>query len=138
METKSKYGVKSDKANRTIDGIVFDSKMEAEYFRWLKMRGIKPDAIQPRFILQEKFKSQYGAIREICYVADFQFGKYVLDVKGAETTEFLIKKKLFAKMFPDLVLVLVKGSGSKWNHWLFKVPTKKRKSTLLTIEDIAL
>ncbi|MGM0903087.1 MAG: DUF1064 domain-containing protein [Bacillota bacterium] len=87
-----------------VDGIQFDSKAEAKYYeqlKWLKQaKQIKDFKLQPRFLLQESFKKNGKTIRKIEYVADFEIHNLdgsieIVDVKGHETKEFLLKKKLF-------------------------------------------
>ena len=87
---KSKYGaIKTE-----IDGHVFDSKKEADYYIELKMRlqakDIKGFCIQPVFILAPKLK----------YKADFivfnnDNTAEIIDVKGFKTKEYITKKKVF-------------------------------------------
>lgn len=101
---KSKYGNKK----MTIDGITFDSIAEAKYYeqlKWLKEANqIKDFILQPRFLLQESFRKNGKTFRKIEYVADFEIHNLdgsieIIDVKGHETKEFLIKKKLFEKRY---------------------------------------
>ena len=120
---KSKYGVsggRSGREKRTCDGIVFASIAEMEYYILLNEKNICFE-MQPSFVLQEGFKSEYGKIRDIRYVADFRIGKYVVDVKGMETPEFRLKKKMFLKLNSDLVLVLAKKSGKNWKHYEYEI-----------------
>lgn len=99
-------------------GVKFDSKAEGAFFAYMvNVLGIPKDNIilQPKFTLQEKFDSPvYGHIRAIEYRSDFQFGGVVFDVKGVETKDFVMKKKIFAKKYPHLILVLVKRKGKRF------------------------
>ena len=56
------------------------------------------------FELQPRFKKEGKTYRPITYIADFvvyyEDKTYVIDTKGAETTEFKLKKKLFEYKFP--------------------------------------
>jgi hypothetical protein len=102
------YGIK-------VEGIRFDSKMEAEYYLVLKeqlRQGIIQDIIlQPRFILQDSPKIEYRADFQIVYPGgDME----VIDVKGMQTKEFKVKKKLFAKVYEDYKLTLVTRKGRRW------------------------
>ncbi len=101
-----------------IDGIKFDSKKESQRYCELKLLEkaniIHSLILQPKFILQEKFKKNGKSYQEIKYIADFQYfcnerQKLVVeDVKGFETTEFKLKRKMFEFMFRDLELTLIK------------------------------
>lgn len=107
MKRYSKYNAK--KAN--VDGHKFDSKREAERYRELKLleRGkeIRNLVLQPRFLLQDKFKDRTGKThRKIEYVADFLYinkdGKAIVeDVKGVLTDVYKIKKKMFLKKYDN-------------------------------------
>ena len=106
---KSKY-----KNNRVrVDGILFDSQLEADYYSdlklQLKMGTIKGFCRQPEFVLQEGF----GDIRPITYKPDFivfhNDGNYeIVDTKGFETQEFKRTRKLFKARFPGLELKVIK------------------------------
>lgn len=100
-----------------IDNIKFDSKAEANRYIELKMlekaRKISDLELQPKFILQEKYINNKGEkIRAITYKADFCYlegNKIVVeDVKGVETKEFKIKKKLFENKYRDIDFRLIK------------------------------
>lgn len=101
-----------------VDGITFDSKAESIRYSELKLMNkagyITDLVLQPKFILQEGFKKNGLTYRPIYYRADFQYFDKSLkqiiieDVKGQETKEFLIKKKLFEKRYADLSLSLVR------------------------------
>lgn len=107
---KGRYTV-SSKADRTVDGIVFDSRLEARFYAYLKNRVPKGELhLQPEFLLQEKCKTPDGkAIRSISYRGDFLLGpkregvdtpldnnrNVVIDAKGHLTDVFRIKAKMF-------------------------------------------
>ena len=113
-----------------IDGIVFDSQTEAEYYQYLKeemnMRRVRRFEMQKEFILQEKFlivngeridetnkdfkkiqKANPGCTTQaIKYVADFVVDyadgtRKVIDVKGQKTVDFKIKEKMFNYRYPE-------------------------------------
>jgi len=106
-KNNSKYNNRKIK----IDNHVFDSLGEANRYRELKMllRGgmIRNLQIQPIFTLQEKFTHENKCIRAIQYVADFQYEtlndqkwvKVVEDYKGYKTDIYLLKKKMFLKLY---------------------------------------
>lgn len=126
----TKYGAKKT----TVGGIEFDSKAEAQYFGYLlerKKKGeIKDFTMQPEFTLLEGFKKNGKAFRPIKYIADFWVdypnGEIeIVDVKGFETPDFKIKRKLFEKKYP-YPLTLVKHV-KKHGGWITVDEWKKLK-----------
>jgi hypothetical protein len=110
-----KKGNKFNAKKVTVDGIKFDSKAESEYYlhlKELKERGqIKDFELQPPFVLQESFRLRGELVRQIKYVADFRVfendgSTFIVDVKGMETADFKIKKKLYLKRFPEPLKLL--------------------------------
>ena len=100
----------------TVDGILFDSIMEARYYVFLceqKGCGIVDSFVcQHPFELQPKFKKDGKTIRPITYIADFlvQYNngtEKAIDVKGRITKEFALKHKMFDYRFPKTQLELV-------------------------------
>lgn len=103
---KSKYSA----VNTKVDGISFDSKKETRRYKELKILEkadeIKSLELQPRFLLQEKFKYNGKTIRKIEYIADFRYidekgNTVVEDVKGMKTEVYKIKKKIFLKIYGE-------------------------------------
>lgn len=100
----------------TLDGIVFDSAMEATRYAELKLLErageITSLKLQPVFVLLENYKREGVTIRGIKYYADFSYmekGKCVVeDVKGMETDVFKLKRKLFEYHNPGIKLTLIK------------------------------
>ena len=101
-----------------VDGILFDSQLEADYYSdlklQLKMGTIRGFCRQPEFVLQEGF----GDVRLITYRPDFIVfnldGTYnIVDTKGFETQEFKRTKRLFRAKFPKLELKVVKRDGNE-------------------------
>ena len=71
-----------------------DSGWESDFKNFLDELKIKYE-MQPKFILQPKFKKDNKIIREIIYKADFKLeNELVIDIKGMSTAVFLIKKKM--------------------------------------------
>lgn len=107
MARRNKYNAKKT----VVDDIEFDSMKEAERYRELKLlekgKEIRNLVLQPRFLLQEKFKDKQGKThRKIEYVADFMYvdkenNKIVEDVKGVLTDVYKIKKKIFLKIYDE-------------------------------------
>lgn len=88
-----------------IDGIVFDSKHEAERYCELKLLArageIRELMLQYPFELIPAQKDEHGKTieRPICYIADFVYfdrdGNLVVeDAKGMKTEVYKLKKKL--------------------------------------------
>jgi len=87
-----------------VDGIVFDSKKEAERYRQLlllqragEITGLQ---IQVPYVLIEK--SKYG--KTIKYIADFVYreknGEQIVeDTKGVKTPVYRLKKRLMAEIY---------------------------------------
>jgi hypothetical protein len=101
---RKRGGSKYANVHCEVDGQRFDSKAERD--RWLQLRmleragEIRNLRRQVKYVLIEKQERPSGGIeRECSYVADFVYlrhaGQHVVeDVKGAETPEFRIKRKL--------------------------------------------
>jgi len=91
----------------TIDGILFDSKKEGNYYTKLKLMQnagvIWNLELQKKFILQKGFSFNGKTIREISYYADFVYedkdGLHVVDTKGYRTDVYKLKKKLFIRKY---------------------------------------
>lgn len=85
------------------DGIVFDSKREADRYTQLrlleragKIHGL---ALQPSFTLVDSRRNALGKVeRAVVYVADFLYfegdSRVVEDAKGVRTPDYVIKRKL--------------------------------------------
>lgn len=133
----NKYGARKT----VVDGITFDSKAEAKYYeqlKWLKKaKQIKDFSLQPRFELQETFKKHDKTFRKIEYIADFEVtnldgSKEVIDIKGMETKEFAIKRKLYERKFdtPLKVIAYDRSFGFIELDKLKKLKRKAGKSTV--------
>lgn len=105
---KNKYG-----AEKTIfEGRKYDSKMEAEFSALLNLKEksgeIRDIEYQPKIYLTEA---------RILYKPDFSFyrgeKKIYVDVKGAETAVFKLKKRLWAS-YIDAPLEIVKKKSSRF------------------------
>lgn len=104
-EKKNKFGA----IKTTVDGIVFDSKLESERYKELKyleksgeISGLQR---QVEFVLIPK--SEYG--RTISYVADFTYtqdGKFIVEdtkSKATKTAVYRLKKRLVAEKYKILI-----------------------------------
>lgn len=104
-KTRSKYNNKKV----TLDGITFDSKIEASYYEHLKQleqQGIISEFLmQKEYIVFEGYTKGGKKVLPIKYKADFEVHYpdnriEVIDIKGFETADFKLKKKLFEYRFP--------------------------------------
>lgn len=109
---KTKY-----KSVRTeIDWIKFSSKLESRFYQWIiSQPKITLIELQPKFILQDKFRTKdWEAIRAITYIADFyieyEWDKYYIDSKGNKDSVFKIKQKMWQKRYgQDNILLVCKS-----------------------------
>lgn len=110
-----------------IDNIVFDSRMEADFYLLLldlKQKGIVADIeLQPTYSLLPSFKKNGRTIRKMDYIADFLVtyengSTEIIDVKGISTEAFKLKKKLFDYYYPDLTLKVLQRDRitRKWKQ----------------------
>ena len=98
----------------TIDGITFDSKLEATRYTELKLlerKGIIKDLkLQPSYELIPTFKKDNKTYKKATYKADFSYydnelGKTIIeDTKGYKTDVYELKKKLFEYLYKDLTI----------------------------------
>lgn len=105
----TKYGAKKT----VVDGITFDSKAEANRYAALKIQ--QHAGVISRLELQPQFKCAVNG-RHICtYKADFRYfcnarqRLVTEDVKGVETRDFKLKKKLVEALFYPLTIDVVKA-----------------------------
>lgn len=112
----NKYGNKKVK----IDGMLFDSQLEANRYFQLKLlekaKEIKDLRRQVTFELQPKYKKGNKYILPINYIADFVYydvkkkKTIVEDTKGFKTEVYKIKKKMFEYLYYDLEITeITKG-----------------------------
>ena len=104
----------------SVDGIKFDSKLEAERYRQLKIlerAGVIYDLeLQPEYELIPSFRKGGKTWRKTVYKADFRYilaenDKTIIeDVKGSTaviTDVFRLKQKLFEYKYPELTIKIV-------------------------------
>lgn len=120
-----------------IDGIKFDSKHEAEYYLYLKKLKeegkIKDFGLQHKFELQPSFKKYGKAHRAITYTVDFAIYhlngevEYV-DVKGVETQQGVMRKKMFDYLFDEKLTWIQKSiKYGDENGWIEYDELKKKR-----------
>ena len=101
MTTRSKYN--NRKTN--VDGIVFDSKKEAQRYGELKCREMAGDIIDLKLQVPFGFVLPGDSKPVFKYIADFVYldrtnGQFKIeDVKGFKTPLYKLKKKLIEKKF---------------------------------------
>ncbi len=116
----NKYGARP----KTVDGIRFDSTLEARYYEHLKL--LKQAGVISKLELQvkcellpaQKHPVTGKHIRAINYFADFRVtypdgSVEYLDTKGFEKPEFKLKAKLFIGKYKQS-LWLIRKSGKNW------------------------
>lgn len=95
----------------TVDGHKFDSKMEADYYYYLKIKKSKGEianfTVHPTIVIQEPFKFKGKTVKAITYTPDFMV-RYLdgnvdyIDVKGVKTQEFRIKEKMLKYLYRNV------------------------------------
>ena len=103
---KSKYGAKRTK----IDGLLFDSKKEADYYSELKLLQMAGEidgfCMQPIFLLQEGMEERKPITYRADFIVFYPDGTYeIIDTKGMETDVFKLKEKMFNSRYPHLDLI---------------------------------
>lgn len=96
-----------------VDGILFDSKAEADYYCQLKLMlragEITGFCRQARFLITEGVNGERGTEYVTDFIIFYPNGNYqIVDVKGKETDVFKIKEKAFREKYPKLKIELEK------------------------------
>lgn len=134
MTTKSKLGNKKT----TVDDIEFDSKLEANFYIYLKQlqseNKIDHFELQPEFILIPAFEKNGKKYRATKYIADFKVYEtnniddfFIVDTKGFITADFAIKEKLFNYVYKDIDLYLITYVAATKEWITLKEANKRRK-----------
>ena len=112
-----------------IDGYTFDSKVEGKYYEYLKDLKAKEKILnfelQPKYILLNKFNYMGKSRQAITYTPDFLIyhtdgTEELIDVKGMETQQGNMRKKLFEYKYQNLKLTWI-ASNYKYgneNGWI--------------------
>ena len=154
-KTKSEGKIPHKKT--TIDEIEFDSKMESEYYEYLKelkANGMIRDfSLQPQYMLQEKFviilgeliygsdvnfeklkrKHKAPTISAITYKADFKiidldYSERTVETKGRSTPEFELRKKMLLHKYPSInYFVLIKHKDTWLDYYEHMKAERLRK-----------
>ena len=130
---KSKYGSKKIE----IDGIVFDSIAEGEFYLYLKdlkeQGKIKKIILQEKLVLQEGFKKNGKTNRAITYTVDFTVlddeDKLTrIDVKGMETQQGNLNRKMYDYKYNEpLVWVAKNKKYGNEQGWIEYDRLKKKR-----------
>lgn len=105
---------------KAVGGIIFRSTLEADCYQFFSLMqtagAIRSLECQPKFVLQAKMRRDGKAIREIAYIADFRFERFVqsspgwgewkrvvVDAKGFRMQVYRIKRKMFLALYPDIL-----------------------------------
>jgi hypothetical protein len=130
-EVKPTKAAKYKNKKITVDGHNFDSETEARFYEKLKslkaLGEVAEFYLQPKFELLPKFQTKDGEnIRAMTYTADFKIiypdgSEEIVDIKGMETTEFLLKAKLLKYHYRDLDFKIVAELPKKYGggHGVF-------------------
>ncbi len=104
---------------KIVDSIEFRSTLEARTYQilksWEAAGAIRNLKLQPRFVLQEKFRRDGKTVRAMHYSPDFQYEDnrlddncreywrtVVIEAKGHKTQPYQMRKKLFLAKYPDI------------------------------------
>ena len=113
--------MKYNNQKKTVDGLTFDSILEARRYTVLKSRleagTISDLRLQPHYTIMEGYKDLSGTyIRPVQYIADFSYiinedgRRIVEDAKGVRTEAYAIKRKLVRDRFGvDVVEITAKN-----------------------------
>lgn len=95
---------------RIVDGIRFDSTAEAEFYKLLKS-----DSAVDHVDCHVKTTLPEGLTLNVDFLVYYKTGAVeALEVKGIETRDFKLKRKLFDQTHPLAPLKVFKKQGSKW------------------------
>lgn len=96
-----------------VDGIRFDSKLEADYYCQLLIRvrtgEVKGFKRQPKYLLTDTLKKNGVTFKKMYYIADFLVTysdgrEEIIDCKGKRTQLYKNKRKVFEERYPNLTI----------------------------------
>lgn len=120
--TANKYGAKKT----TLDGITFDSKVESEYYAYLRLlqkaKEIESFIVHPVYELQPRtiLPDRVTIVKPIDYTADFEIhypdGRIeAADVKGGKVTESAsVRMRMFQARHPHIPLRVIRKERGEW------------------------
>jgi len=95
MAVRHKFNAKPQQ----LDGFRFDSKAEATYYSHLKLRVSSGEVVF--FLRQAPFHLPGGVVYRVDFVEFHADGSvHFVDVKGMQTAEFKLKKRLVETLYP--------------------------------------
>lgn len=124
-------------------GVMYKSTLEAETAEALDCMGLPIRYEERRLTVLEGFRCpfQKDKVRAVYYKPDFTLGNIIIECKGFETPEYLLKKKLIFKylmenepgtcffQIHDTRKDLLKALDHQWQYlgYAIRVTSKKRK-----------
>ncbi len=112
---KNKYGV-AKKEDRTLDGVVYDSKLEMNYLKHLELlKHAEKDSERIVFIQEQvKYEIKVNNIKICTYLLDFKIiyasGRIeYVDCKGVRTAVYSLKAKLMLAVHGIKIKEVKKG-----------------------------
>ena len=150
-QKRSKYKVDTTdkgKSKRTVDGILFDSELEAKYYQQVILPAIANAEISdctfhPKYMLQDSYIKFNQKNRPIYYVADFEITYAdgdikIIDIKGMATETALLKRKWFDRKYDDKILewLCYSKQDGGWIGYdeLIKLRSKRRKEKSVEVK----
>ena len=103
----NKYRAKKVK----LDGITFDSKLEAA--RYTHLKELEAQGLISNIEVHPPYPCEVNGKKICLYKADFRYvnsegNTVVEDTKGIETPMFRLKKKLVEALYPDTEILVIK------------------------------
>jgi hypothetical protein len=115
-ELKKPKSSKMRNVKTVVDGIKFDSKLEADYYCQLKIRvrtgEVESFTRQPKYLLTDTLKKNGVTFKKMYYIADFLItypsgSQMIVDCKGKKTQLYINKRKMFETKYPHLTIIEV-------------------------------
>lgn len=114
-------------SKETVNGVDFDSRMEADYYTSILLpratRGeIRGLSIHPTYTLLPDFVYDGKSIKGLRYSADFSFidnatnRENVIEIKGVEDKSFIMRKKIF--LYQHRKIEYHELTYSRWSGWI--------------------
>ncbi len=104
------YKKRSGKFNAkqtTVDGHIFPSKMEADYY--LKLKALHQAGAVKYFLQQVPIKLSDRLKMVVDFLVFYADGRHqYVEIKGFETVQYRNKKKILNELYPDIELCVLK------------------------------